>query len=772
MKKIAALALILLTGCGINNGTVQTSATVTSVSVTENVTAETAREKASETTAASETTGISSVNITTAALTTTSDAKISAEQKQTHRENAIAALEPLLKEDGDHLFYPGSLKNELRMVHGKTYDVGHSLNMDLYRESTNMYCASDSEKKSFVEAADAAKHSKLAEKLIDNSLSMAKYDKVLVTLDDNDSILNTTASYRINSVSFNGYLTEDNRIIVDPAYMYNIPVPVYCDCKYNIDGMDVMMDSISFTSDNIKIVNGAVPHGGIYGKVHADGLTVQYDSDGNNYSTATKVYISEVFTDNTELSALTEKNLEKFTQKNDGSAAVYGALINNIELFSKSDVVGVNLIDLDFDGTPEVLVSSIGQSDGTRINETNGYADVDIYTINGDKLVYVDTLYNYRHLIVLNSNLIGLKTLEDGSQKWLYVSRREVGEEKDNSSEIIYLFTLENGKLNYTEALRQRAAEGQTDTNGYQKNDYYLYGEKLTFNTYYGEPLYEDTEEWEYYEWNGITAAFGEWELWGFIERDFCKGVEPVFNLYSDWLCRDDVNYKGPPKLFVSDITLRYKLAYLTDAFFYGSYDSQLQGYVYEFLGDYAKPVIYLYPTEKTDVSVSVELDGGRVTCAYPEYNGGWNVTAYPDGTIIDKSDNEEYYCLYWEGKGNADWDMSKGFVVKREDTASFLRGKLKEMGLTPRESNEFIIYWLPLLSENECNLITFQTERYEKNAKLNISPAPDSMLRVFMVYSPCDENTTIEPQTFEPFIRNGFTVVEWGGSCCQTDKE
>ena len=108
---------------------------------------------------------------------------------------------------------------------------------------------------------------------------------------------------------------------------------------------------------------------------------------------------------------------------------------------------------------------------------------------------------------------------------------------------------------------------------------------------------------------------------------------------------------------------------------------------------------------------------------------------------------------------------MSKGFVVKREDTADFLREKLAEMGLTPRESNEFIIYWLPLMQENECNLITFQTEQYEKNAVLDIDPVPDSLLRIFMVYEECDPDTEIAPQKFEPFERNGFTVVEWGGS-------
>ena len=42
------------------------------------------------------------------------------------------------------------------------------------------------------------------------------------------------------------------------------------------------------------------------------------------------------------------------------------------------------------------------------------------------------------------------------------------------------------------------------------------------------------------------------------------------------------------------------------------------------------KPVIYLYPPQETQVSVYIDTD---LAVTYPEYNGGWNVTALPDGT-------------------------------------------------------------------------------------------------------------------------------------------
>ena len=175
------------------------------------------------------------------------------------------------------------------------------------------------------------------------------------------------------------------------------------------------------------------------------------------------------------------------------------------------------------------------------------------------------------------------------------------------------------------------------------------------------------------------------------------------------------------------------------------------------------KPVIYLYPTNETEVTVKLNLTGD-LTCTYPTYNDGWTVTASPDGTLTD-SDGRSYYCLYWEGDLETAYDFTRGFCVKGEDTAAFLESVLAEIGLSEREANEFIIYWLPQMEQNEYNLISFQTDAYTDSAELHINPSPDSMLRVFMAWKPIDEAIQIEPQQFEHFERKGFTVVEWGGA-------
>ena len=179
-----------------------------------------------------------------------------------------------------------------------------------------------------------------------------------------------------------------------------------------------------------------------------------------------------------------------------------------------------------------------------------------------------------------------------------------------------------------------------------------------------------------------------------------------------------------------------------------------------------AKPVIYLYPEEDTECSVKVTLQNGKLTCTYPEHgeNGWQNFTATPDGTLIFP-DGKQYYCLYWEGKCDLEPDFTKGACVKGSETAAFLEKALAEMGLSEREANEFIIYWLPILQENPYNLISFQTEAYTSVAELEITPTPDSLLRVYMTAKPLDHYEEIEPQTFDGFERKGFTVIEWGGS-------
>lgn len=210
------------------------------------------------------------------------------------------------------------------------------------------------------------------------------------------------------------------------------------------------------------------------------------------------------------------------------------------------------------------------------------------------------------------------------------------------------------------------------------------------------------------------------------------------------------------------------------------------------------KPVIYLYPEQEMEVEVQIAYRGD-LTVLYPsgvvqkdvmisdtEMSWkedmpnfvasnkaadkrdvvSWQVTARPDGTLIDHADGREYSYLFWEGEPDSvQFDFSQGYCVAGEDTAVFLQEILPQIGLTPREYNEFIVYWLPLMQDNPYNIISFQIDFYTDLAWLKVDPQPDSVLRVFMAVKPSSVRVEMEPQEFEPFVRDGFTVVEWGGT-------
>ena len=107
--------------------------------------------------------------------------------------------------------------------------------------------------------------------------------------------------------------------------------------------------------------------------------------------------------------------------------------------------------------------------------------------------------------------------------------------------------------------------------------------------------------------------------------------------------------------------------------------------------GVYYKPIIYLYPEEKTDISVKLGYPE-LITTDYPSYDDEWNVTAYPNGNL--EIDNRNYYALYYESQNKISFEKTDtGFIVESDKVAEFLEEKLAILDLNERESEEFIVY-------------------------------------------------------------------------------
>lgn len=177
------------------------------------------------------------------------------------------------------------------------------------------------------------------------------------------------------------------------------------------------------------------------------------------------------------------------------------------------------------------------------------------------------------------------------------------------------------------------------------------------------------------------------------------------------------------------------------------------------------KPVIYLYPEKETDISVEL-VNKDKITCSYPKYNDIWKVKASPDGSLVDIQTGRSLYALYYEANVGEIGVSSEGFIVKGSESAAFLEEKLSILGLNEREAEEFIIYWLPQLESNKYNYIRFATEEeINSNMGLRITPEPDTVIRVNMLFKGLDAPIDTHEQQLNAVERNGYTVVEWGGT-------
>ncbi len=181
------------------------------------------------------------------------------------------------------------------------------------------------------------------------------------------------------------------------------------------------------------------------------------------------------------------------------------------------------------------------------------------------------------------------------------------------------------------------------------------------------------------------------------------------------------------------------------------------------------KPLILLYPENTIKIDVNLGFSGWY-SATFPEYDWtrrGWSVTATPESIVTDSRTGMNTYGLFWEWDMNeqAQFDLSKGFVVEWKNVREFLYEKLQILWLSTKEYSDFIMYWYPKLQGYPYIQITFAGRDYTDIAPLTITPKPESILRVFMVAKPLQKYQQIPEQKLEKFERKGFTVIEWWGT-------
>lgn len=183
----------------------------------------------------------------------------------------------------------------------------------------------------------------------------------------------------------------------------------------------------------------------------------------------------------------------------------------------------------------------------------------------------------------------------------------------------------------------------------------------------------------------------------------------------------------------------------------------------YAAVGGCAKPVVYLYPTKAEHVTVRV---GAYVTKSDPSYDltTGWNVYAQPSGQLT--VGGAIYGSLFWEGQGMGFYPaITSGTIVKRSDALATIKSQLAEQGLRPNEINDFVAYWgSKIPNDPYIRLTWFNTAQMNELATLFVSPAPDTLIRVFLDMDGYAIPPNLPAQHLSSVPRKGFTVVEWGG--------
>lgn len=255
------------------------------------------------------------------------------------------------------------------------------------------------------------------------------------------------------------------------------------------------------------------------------------------------------------------------------------------------------------------------------------------------------------------------------------------------------------------------------------------------------------------------------WYLYSLESNTNDKVVPPSFEDY----------IKKTPVIVMKDVLGRYIL---------------LGEYYYGLAGGCGKPVIYLYPPKDTLVSLSFKKKV-NFSVQIPTYGNGWKVLAHKDGTLSDispevtscESINTErkgseyakdacvknnYPYIYWSGNTEGNYPTQKeGIIVAKQDVATTLEQKLTELSLNKKERDDMLSYWVPeLLQKNSpyYRISFIQTKEMNSFIPMQITPKPDSLIRVFLDWEPLENKREIKPQALMPTSRSGFTMVEWGG--------
>ncbi len=172
------------------------------------------------------------------------------------------------------------------------------------------------------------------------------------------------------------------------------------------------------------------------------------------------------------------------------------------------------------------------------------------------------------------------------------------------------------------------------------------------------------------------------------------------------------------------------------------------------------KPNIYLYPQTTQQVDVTLDFSPQSfLTVSIPDYGQGWSVVAEPSGLL-----DGLWGFLFYEAAVGGGWQTSAGHNVPAEQLEAWMYQTLPMYGLNAQETFDFADFWKDALPAAAWYTFYPQyDDAISAQVALNVSPAPDSLLRLWFVVAPGQAPAAVEAPVILPFDRTGFSVVEWG---------
>jgi len=172
------------------------------------------------------------------------------------------------------------------------------------------------------------------------------------------------------------------------------------------------------------------------------------------------------------------------------------------------------------------------------------------------------------------------------------------------------------------------------------------------------------------------------------------------------------------------------------------------------------KPNIYLYPESPQEVVVTFRYPQ-LLTTVIPDYVNYWKVMAEPSG-LIDQSYDFLFYEAYVQ---KVFFQTSVGWRLPTQNREEIFEKILNLYRFNPQEKQDFIEFWEEKLDAETTYLVYPQeTATINQVMPMDVEPRPTKAYRIWFYFIPDEGQDLLEPIQVDAIVRDGFTVVEWGG--------